>query len=90
MENKRKNPSGNSIFLLFHLQNASYGKKNGTWSSGQSTTPIHQNQGWSKPSLSRKQSLGDGDLPPPGGGKPSSGRVIRIVNNLDHTVQVFL
>ncbi|EEB10507.1 WD-repeat protein, putative [Pediculus humanus corporis] len=71
------------MFLL----NASYGKKNGTWSSGQSTTPIHQNQGWSKPSLSRKQSLGDGDLPPPGGGKPSSGRVIRIVNNLDHTVQ---
>lgn len=28
------------------------------------------------------------DLPPPGGGKPSSGRVIRIVNNLDHTIQV--
>ncbi|XP_017793320.1 PREDICTED: echinoderm microtubule-associated protein-like CG42247 [Habropoda laboriosa] len=25
--------------------------------------------------------------PPPGGGKPSSGRVIRIVNNHDHTVQ---
>lgn len=38
-------------------------------------------------SLSRKASITD-EAPPPGGGKPSSGRVIRIVNNLDHTVQV--
>ncbi|XP_016844879.1 echinoderm microtubule-associated protein-like CG42247 isoform X2 [Nasonia vitripennis] len=37
-------------------------------------------------SLSRKASITD-EAPPPGGGKPSSGRVIRIVNNLDHTVQ---
>lgn len=40
-------------------------------------------------SLSRKASITD-EAPPPGGGKPSSGRVIRIVNNLDHTVQVWL
>ncbi|XP_043269813.1 echinoderm microtubule-associated protein-like CG42247 [Venturia canescens] len=37
-------------------------------------------------SLSRKASITE-EAPPPGGGKPSSGRVIRIVNNLDHTVQ---
>ncbi|XP_015605282.1 echinoderm microtubule-associated protein-like CG42247 isoform X2 [Cephus cinctus] len=46
--------------------------------------------GWSRPpavaSLSRKASISE-EAPPPGGGKPSSGRVIRIVNNLDHTVQ---
>lgn len=40
-------------------------------------------------SLSRKASITE-EAPPPGGGKPSSGRVIRIVNNLDHTVQVSL
>lgn len=38
-------------------------------------------------SLSRKASITE-EAPPPGGGKPSSGRVIRIVNNHDHTVQV--
>ncbi|XP_073970787.1 doublecortin-domain-containing echinoderm-microtubule-associated protein isoform X4 [Rhodnius prolixus] len=67
------------------FKNASYGgKKNGTWYSAA------PGGGWSsKPPLSRKQSLVDGELPPPGGGinKPSSGRVIRIINNLDHTVQ---
>ncbi|KAK6619902.1 hypothetical protein RUM44_006302 [Polyplax serrata] len=86
----QENPVSHAIFThldlsgLF-LQNASYGKKNGTWTSGQSSMP--QSQGWAKPSLSRKQSLVEADMPPPGGGKPSSGRVIRIVNNLDHTVQ---
>ncbi|RZF49341.1 hypothetical protein LSTR_LSTR013629 [Laodelphax striatellus] len=49
--------------------------------------------GWGPPrgsSMSRKASLADGELPPPGGGVPpktSSGRVIRIINNLDHTIQ---
>lgn len=38
--------------------------------------------------ISRKASITD-EVPPPGGGKPSSGRVIRIVNNNDHTVQVY-
>ncbi|XP_032665043.1 echinoderm microtubule-associated protein-like CG42247 isoform X1 [Odontomachus brunneus] len=38
-------------------------------------------------SLSRKASISDEAPPPGGGGKPSSGRVIRIVNNHDHTVQ---
>ncbi|XP_011497184.1 PREDICTED: echinoderm microtubule-associated protein-like CG42247 [Ceratosolen solmsi marchali] len=45
--------------------------------------------GWqsrSTPAGARKASITD-EAPPPGGGKPSSGRVIRIVNNLDHTVQ---
>ncbi|XP_014242237.2 echinoderm microtubule-associated protein-like CG42247 isoform X2 [Cimex lectularius] len=68
------------------FKNASYGgKKNGIWYG-----PPPPNSGWSKPPMSRKQSLVDGDLPPPGGGggnKPNSGRVIRIINNLDHTVQ---
>ncbi|PSN34146.1 Echinoderm microtubule-associated-like protein [Blattella germanica] len=42
-----------------------------------------------KPPLSRKSSIVEApDAPPPGGGsKPSSGRVIRIINNQDHTVQ---
>ncbi|GFG29599.1 hypothetical protein Cfor_01055 [Coptotermes formosanus] len=65
-------------------QQASYGKKNGVWYGA--AVPA---QGW-KPPLSRKSSIADaGDLPPPGGGnKPNSGRVIRIINNQDHTVQV--
>jgi len=52
-------------------------------------SPAVPAQGW-KPPISRKSSIADaGDLPPPGGGsKPNSGRVIRIINNQDHTVQV--
>ncbi|XP_071876729.1 doublecortin-domain-containing echinoderm-microtubule-associated protein [Bombus fervidus] len=77
---------------------ASYGKKSNTWY----TSPTGGGSrggasvgggvgGWqSRPpavaSLSRKASITD-EAPPPGGGKPSSGRVIRIVNNHDHTVQ---
>jgi microtubule-associated protein-like 1/2 len=51
--------------------------------------PTVPTQGWKTP-LSRKSSLAEaGDVPPPGGGsKPNSGRVIRIINNQDHTVQV--
>ncbi|KAH0552415.1 hypothetical protein KQX54_009687 [Cotesia glomerata] len=74
------------------LQPASYGKKGNTWY----TAPGGGSRGgagggWqSRPpavaSLSRKASITE-EAPPPGGGKPSSGRVIRIVNNLDHTVQ---
>ncbi|XP_044008324.1 echinoderm microtubule-associated protein-like CG42247 isoform X1 [Aphidius gifuensis] len=81
---------------------ASYGKKNNTWYTapggvggggggvGASRGSI-AGGGWqSRPaavaSLSRKASITE-EAPPPGGGKPSSGRVIRIVNNLDHTVQ---
>ncbi|XP_065155332.1 echinoderm microtubule-associated protein-like CG42247 isoform X3 [Atheta coriaria] len=62
---------------------ASYGKKNGIWYASPG------GQGWSK-GPSRKASIVETDIPPPGGGagiKPSSGRVIRIVNNMDHTVQ---
>ncbi|CAH1185204.1 unnamed protein product [Phyllotreta striolata] len=61
---------------------ASYGKKNGIWYAAPG------GQGWSK-APSRKASIVEMDAPPPGGGpiKPSTGRVIRIINNTDHTVQ---
>ncbi|XP_012522532.1 echinoderm microtubule-associated protein-like CG42247 isoform X1 [Monomorium pharaonis] len=79
---------------------ASYGKKNTTWytspagggGSRSGTTGTGSGiGGWQSrppavPSLSRKASITE-EAPPPGGGKPSSGRVIRIVNNHDHTVQ---
>ncbi|XP_024886032.1 echinoderm microtubule-associated protein-like CG42247 isoform X1 [Temnothorax curvispinosus] len=79
---------------------ASYGKKNNTWyttpagggGSRSGTTGTGSGVGgWQSrppavPSLSRKASITE-EAPPPGGGKPSSGRVIRIVNNHDHTVQ---
>ncbi|KAF6215574.1 hypothetical protein GE061_010330 [Apolygus lucorum] len=64
------------------FKNASYGiKKNGSWYSGPTS-------GWKTPT-SRKQSIVDGEplnssAP---NSKPSSGRVIRIINNLDHTIQ---
>ncbi|KAK0086038.1 hypothetical protein PV326_005710 [Microctonus aethiopoides] len=79
---------------------ASYGKKSNTWyttpgggggGGGSRTGGGGAGGGWQSrqtavASLSRKASITD-EAPPPGGGKPSSGRVIRIVNNLDHTVQ---
>ncbi|XP_018376328.1 PREDICTED: echinoderm microtubule-associated protein-like CG42247 isoform X2 [Trachymyrmex cornetzi] len=79
---------------------ASYGKKNNTWytspaggggSRSGTTGTVSGVGGWQSrppavPSLSRKASITE-EAPPPGGGKPSSGRVIRIVNNHDHTVQ---
>lgn len=70
-----------AFFKLF--QAASYGKKNGIWYAAPG------GQGWSK-AASRKASIAETDAPPPGGGtvKPSSGRVIRIINNMDHTIQV--
>ncbi|KAK0078587.1 hypothetical protein PV325_002335, partial [Microctonus aethiopoides] len=82
------------------LQPASYGKKSNTWyttpgggggGGGSRTGGGGAGGGWQSrqtavASLSRKASITD-EAPPPGGGKPSSGRVIRIVNNLDHTVQ---
>lgn len=61
--------------------------------------PATPSPGWAKSPLSRKASLVENEVPPPGGGgpsggagmashKPSSGRVIRIINHIDHTVQV--
>lgn len=44
--------------------------------------------GWSRAGT-RKQSVAESDAPPPGGGKPASGRVIRIINNMDHSIQVW-
>lgn len=81
---------------MFSFQNASYGKKNGVWYAGQGVAVgAGAGPAWVKP-LSRKASLVENEAPPPGGGggggmpphKPSSGRVIRIINQLDHTVQV--
>lgn len=89
---------------MVRFQPASYGKKSNTWYgtpggggrvSGAGSGPGGGGGlgGWqsrSTPavaSLSRKASISD-EAPPPGGGKLSSGRIIRIVNNLDHTVQV--
>lgn len=81
---------------MFSFQNASYGKKNGVWYAGQGVAAgAGAGPAWVKP-LSRKASLVENEAPPPGGGggggmpphKPSSGRVIRIINQLDHTVQV--
>lgn len=48
------------------------------------------NQGWGNKSLSRKPSVLEADVAPSAANalKPSAGRVIRIINNLDHTVQV--
>ncbi|XP_063236726.1 echinoderm microtubule-associated protein-like CG42247 [Bacillus rossius redtenbacheri] len=68
------------------FKTASYGKKNGVWYGVPAAS-----HGWSKPPHSRKASLAEAELPPPGGGvpgaKPSSGRVIRIISHLDHSVQ---
>lgn len=46
------------------------------------------NQGWGAKSLSRKQSMADTELSQGPPLKPSAGRVIRIVNYMDHSVQV--
>ncbi|CAH0604362.1 unnamed protein product [Chrysodeixis includens] len=61
---------------------ASYGKKNGMWYGGTATGT----SAWSRAGT-RKQSVAESDAPPPGGGKPASGRVIRIINNMDHSIQ---
>ncbi|KAL6958258.1 hypothetical protein U1Q18_045612 [Sarracenia purpurea var. burkii] len=76
-------------------ENTSYGKKaSGSWyASGPSV--VTGSQVWNKPSLSRKQSMGDpleaanATTTPivANAGKSSAGRVIRIINNADHTVQ---
>lgn len=51
-------------------------------------------QSWNKQSLNRKQSMGDSLEVPvaatslaPSNTKSNAGRVIRIINNADHTVQ---
>nr|XP_034840413.1 echinoderm microtubule-associated protein-like CG42247 [Maniola hyperantus] len=62
---------------------ASYGKKNGMWYGGGTVTGT---SGWSRAGT-RKQSVAESDAPPPGGGKNTSGRVIRIINNMDHSIQ---
>lgn len=52
--------------------------------------PSPGNQGWGTKSLSRKASLMDAEVTgtAPNVLKPSAGRVIRIINNMDHSVQV--
>lgn len=74
-----------SVLRLF-LQPASYGKKNGMWYASPG------NQGWGSKPASRKPSIMEADLgtlsTTSGSIKRSAGRVIRIINNLDHSVQV--
>ncbi|XP_039440957.1 echinoderm microtubule-associated protein-like CG42247 isoform X2 [Culex pipiens pallens] len=67
---------------------ASYGKKNGVWYASPG------NQGWGNAGgggggsrLSRKPSVTEVDNMPSGSLKPSAGRVIRIINSHDHSVQ---
>ena len=51
------------------------------------------NQGWgNKASVSRKPSIIETDVAATGPSslKPSAGRVIRIINNMDHNVQVII
>lgn len=68
------------------MQPASYGKKNGMWYASPG------NQGWGSKPASRKPSIMEADLgtlsTTSGSIKRSAGRVIRIINNLDHSVQV--
>lgn len=79
-----------TVFCL--LQNANYGKKSGGWNSTTATTT--GGPGWSRQSsMSRKQSVADAnELTSVTSGlniaKSSTNRVIRIINNFDHTVQV--
>ncbi|XP_055525542.1 echinoderm microtubule-associated protein-like CG42247 isoform X2 [Wyeomyia smithii] len=69
-----------SSFKVF--KPASYGKKNGVWYASPG------NQGWGGGSrLSRKPSVTEVDNMPTGSLKPSAGRVIRIINSHDHSVQ---
>ena len=64
------------------LKPASYGKKNGVWYASPA------NQGWGGGGNRRKSSVIDADNLPSSSLKPSAGRVIRIINNNDHSVQV--
>lgn len=57
------------------------------WYGGGANQPAVSGS-WSRAGT-RKQSVAESDAPPPGGGgKPTSGRVIRIINNMDHSIQV--
>uniref|UniRef100_A0A8W7MU68 Doublecortin domain-containing protein n=1 Tax=Anopheles arabiensis TaxID=7173 RepID=A0A8W7MU68_ANOAR len=68
-----------------YSQPASYGKKNGVWYASPG------NQGWGSGAgparLGRKPSVTEVDNMPSGSLKPSAGRVIRIINSHDHSVQ---
>ncbi|KAK7574062.1 hypothetical protein V9T40_011253 [Parthenolecanium corni] len=77
------------------FKSTSYGKKaGGSWYASGSGV-VAGSQSWSKPSPSRKQSMGEAlelgnatSVPiMAASGKPNAGRVIRIINNADHTVQ---
>ncbi|XP_058127196.1 echinoderm microtubule-associated protein-like CG42247 [Anopheles ziemanni] len=72
-----------SSFKVF--KPASYGKKNGVWYASPG------NQGWGSAvgpgRIGRKPSVTEVDNMPSGSLKPSAGRVIRIINSHDHSVQ---
>lgn len=82
------NISINCFFFVSYSQSqpASYGKKNGMWYASPG------NQGWGNKSANRNPSVLDADITAsaPNVLKPSAGRVIRIINNLDHNVQVII
>lgn len=45
-------------------------------------------QGWGSKAMGRNTSVVDAELTPASPVKPSAGRIIRIVNNMDPSVQV--
>lgn len=45
-------------------------------------------QGWGSKSVGRNTSIVDAELTPSSPIKPSAGRIIRIINNMDQSVQV--
>lgn len=44
--------------------------------------------GWGSKAVGRNTSIVDAEVTPTSPVKPSAGRIIRIVNNMDHCVQV--
>lgn len=45
-------------------------------------------QGWGSKAVGRNTSIVDAELTPTSPIKPSAGRIIRIINNMDQSVQV--
>lgn len=45
-------------------------------------------QGWGSKTVGRNTSIVDAEITPSSPIKPSAGRIIRIVNNMDQSVQV--
>lgn len=50
--------------------------------------PSPSHQGWGSKAIGRNTSIVDAEITPSSPMKPSAGRIIRIVNNMDRSVQV--